>query len=306
MHRTWIRPSVILALSVLVAFGPARQASAQTAAVPDAPKQLRAVSAPPAIQTIVVGDQNADRTRDEFMRLLERYPPSLGRVLKLDPTLLSNQAYLAPYPALGAFLTQHPDIPRSPAYFLERISASSVGYREPNPPTSGERMWESLLNGLGFVLVFGTIVSLLAWLVKSLIDYRRWGRLAKVQADAHTKLLGRFTANDELIAYVQSPAGSQFLQSAPIALDPGGRRLGAPFNRILWSVQVGLVLAMAGVGLRYVSGSRVGFRRGSAVSGRPSWRSTSGPCPCRLPSSHRSASTSCSWASSLRSRSSHR
>jgi hypothetical protein len=91
--------------------------------------------------------------------------------------------------------------------------------------------------------------------VRSLIDYRRWGRLARVQADAHTKLLDRFTANDELIAYVQSPAGSQFLQSAPIALDPGGRRLGAPFNRILWSVQVGLVLAMAGVGLRYVSSS---------------------------------------------------
>jgi hypothetical protein len=86
--------------------------------------------------------------------------------------------------------------------------------------------------------------------------HRRWGRLAKVQAEAHTKLLDRFTANDELIAYVQSPAGSQFLQSAPIALDPGARRMGAPFNRILWSVQAGLVLGMAGLGLRFISGSK--------------------------------------------------
>ena len=75
-----------------------------------------------------------------------------------------------------------------------------------------------------------------------------------MQADAHTKLLDRFTANDELIAYVQSPAGSQFLQSAPIALDPGARRLDAPISRILWSTQAGLVIVMAGLALQYVSG----------------------------------------------------
>jgi len=39
---------------------------------------------------------------------------------------------------------------------------------------------------------------------------------AKVQAEAHTKLLDRLTSNDELLAYVQSSAGSRFLQSAPM------------------------------------------------------------------------------------------
>jgi len=204
-------------------------------------------------QPLVVGDPDAERTRKEFMSLLQRYPPALGRVLKLDPALLSNQGYLAPYPNLVSFLSQHPDIARNPTYFLEDVAAS-YGYREPQT-TSGERMWERLLDAMGFVIIFGGLVSLFAWLVRSLMDYRRWGRLAKVQAEAHTKLLDRFTANDELIAYVQSPAGSQFLQSAPIALDPGARRMGAPVTRILWSVQAGLVLGMAGVGLRYISGS---------------------------------------------------
>ena len=92
------------------------------------------------------------------------------------------------------------------------------------------------------------------WIVRSLIDYRRWARLSKVQAEAHNKLLDRMTANEELLAYVQSPAGSRFLQSAPITLEPGARSIGAPFGRILWSVQAGLVLAAGGFGLQYVSG----------------------------------------------------
>jgi hypothetical protein len=85
------------------------------------------------------------------------------------------------------------------------------------------------------------------------VDYRRWGRLAKVQAEAHTKLLDRFTGNDELLAYVQSPAGSRFLKSSPITLDGNSKPMGAPLARILWSMQAGVVLAAAGMGLNYVS-----------------------------------------------------
>jgi hypothetical protein len=254
MNRRTVRPVLILALSVLVAAGPAGRAVAQTASpAASGPGPKATVLTQGPVQTLVIGDQDAERTRKEFMNLLQRYPPALGRVLKLDPALLSNQGYLAPYPNLVSFLAQHPDVVRNPTYFLEDIT-SSYGYREPQT-TSGERMWERLLDAMGFVIIFGGLVSLFAWLVKSLMDYRRWGRLAKVQAEAHTKLLDRFTANDELIAYVQSPAGSQFLQSAPIALDPGARRLGAPVTRILWSMQAGLVLGMAGLGLRYISGS---------------------------------------------------
>jgi hypothetical protein len=111
-----------------------------------------------------------------------------------------------------------------------------------------------MMVSVAVVAVVGTILATLAWIIRTLIDYRRWHRLSKVQSEAHAKLLDRFTANDELIAYVQSPAGAKFLQSAPISLDPGTRTLGAPFSRILWSVQAGLVLAAGGLGLYYVSG----------------------------------------------------
>jgi len=73
-----------------------------------------------------------------------------------------------------------------------------------------------------------------------------------VQTDVHTKLLDRFTANEDLVAYIQSPAGSKFLESSPIKLDPGPRIMGAPLSRILWSVQGGLVLVALGIGLQVV------------------------------------------------------
>jgi hypothetical protein len=75
-----------------------------------------------------------------------------------------------------------------------------------------------------------------------------------VQTDAHTKLLDRFTANEDLLAYIQSPAGAKFLESSPIALDAAPRSVGAPLGRILWSVQGGVVLVAGGIGLEVVSG----------------------------------------------------
>ncbi len=115
-------------------------------------------------------------------------------------------------------------------------------------------MWNELLGWMGGLTIAALVATSLGWFIRLLVDYRRWYRLSKVQAEAHNKLLDRMTANEELLAYVQSPAGSRFLESAPIALDPGSRRIGAPFSRILWSVQAGLVLGAAGLGLQYVSG----------------------------------------------------
>jgi heme/copper-type cytochrome/quinol oxidase subunit 3 len=50
------------------------------------------------------------------------------------------------------------------------------------------------------------------------------------------------------LAYVQSPAGQRYLSSTSLAIDTP-RAIAAPVSRILWSVQAGIVLALAGVGL---------------------------------------------------------
>ena len=183
---------------------------------------------------------------------MEHYPPSLRSVLALDPSLLSNQVYLAPYPSLESFLNTHPEIAHNPGFYVGEVN-DRRGYRQDGAITTAE-MWHQVIGGLGAFLGFGMAISLAVWLIRTILDYRRWNRLSKVQTDVHTRILDRFTDNAELLAYIQSQAGKRFLESSPIMLDAGPRNVAAPLGRILWSVQAGLVLAAAGTGLELVSG----------------------------------------------------
>ncbi len=241
---------VFLALPFLSS--PVEAARQATPGVRQAVQPPRSAAVAPPL--VVTDSQDAQRTREELDELLKRYPPTLGRVLKLDPMLLENPAYLSPYPGLTAFLAQHPEVARSPRFFLANVDATDFYRTAPDRETEANRMWQRMMAGLVMFLVFIIVTVTLAWLIKTLIDYRRWHRLSKVQAEVHTKLLDRFSANEDLLAYVQSAAGRRFLESAPIALDAGGLAVGAPLRRILWAVEAGLVLAAGGVGLNFVSG----------------------------------------------------
>jgi hypothetical protein len=213
------------------------------------PKSAPSTAPSPSIVTVEQPD--AQRAKEELSALLDRYPPSLRGVLALDPNLLGDQPYLAPYPALVSFLNAHPEIARNPSFY---VGEGIVPRAHQDPASQIFDMWRDMLNGLGIFAGFGLAVGVLVWLTRTLVDYRRWSRLAKVQTDAHTKLLDRFTANEDLLAYIQSPAGAKFLESSPISLDAGPRSVGAPLGRILWSVQGGVVLIAGGIGLHIVGG----------------------------------------------------
>lgn len=184
-------------------------------------------------------------------RLLERYPPSLRTVLSVDPSLLGNQPFLATYPALVSFLNAHPEIGHNPSFY---IGAPGPGPFRGNTVADA---WRDVMGDFMVIINLGMGIGLLGWLIRTLVDYRRWNRLTSTQTEFHTKLLDRFSANNDLLAYIQSPAGSKFLESTPIALDAAPRSMGAPLGRILWSIQGGVVLVAAGIGLWIVSG-RVG------------------------------------------------
>lgn len=224
-------------------------ASAQEAAAPAETTTAAATTTTTAAQP--TGYANSEETRQAFLEVLGKYPPQVGRVLKLDPTLFSNASYLANYPALAEFVARHPEVTHTPAYFLENIWAPS----DLRPATASERMWEQTMEGIfifGMIfLVAGTIV----WLIRTLIEHRRWSRLSRTQVEIHGKLMDRLTSNEDLLAYMQTPAGKRFLESTPIPLDASPRAVSAPIGRILWSVQVGLIMAMAGFGLQFVSRS---------------------------------------------------
>jgi hypothetical protein len=198
---------------------------------------------------------NAKQTREALNEILADYPPSLGRVLKLDPSLLGNDAYLAPYPALLAFVRDHPEIERNVPYYFERVNSDGFQTDERSRDRNEVReLIAGILGGIAGLIVFGVILSTIVWLIKTTLEQRRWNRLSKIQAEIHTKLLDRFTANDELLGYVQTPSGRRFLESGPSPLQETTRTMSAPFSRILWSVQAGVVLAIAGAGMLMVSG----------------------------------------------------
>lgn len=206
---------------------------------------------PPSTVTVTASvDADSRQTREEMKSLLRRYPPELGMVLKLDPTLFGNQTYLANYPALATFVAQHPEIAHNPSYFLDDITLPHEKY-EPDPPSL--RMWRSILGDLGGFGAFLVVTSVLIWAVKTLIEQRRWSRLSKVQTEVHSKILDRFTSNEELLAYIQTPAGKRFFESTPIMLETGRKPMSAPVERIFWSLQIGLVMIATGIGFDLVS-----------------------------------------------------
>ena len=248
MTHTVARRGLLRTLTAAAVLLAAAPVAAQRQA---APSPAAATPAQPP-QVIVDRDQSADQTRDRLLQILENYPPTVGRVLKLDPSLLNSPAYLAPYPALAAFLAQHPEVAHNPDFFLERIRIDRSSF-EADPRDRARQDFHNLLGGIAMFGVFLVVTAVIVWIIRLVVLQRRWNRMSKVQFDTHAKLLDRFTSNEDLLAYVQTPAGRRFLEAMPIPIQDQPRAIAAPLSRILWSVQAGVVLAIGGVGLLYVS-----------------------------------------------------
>jgi hypothetical protein len=196
---------------------------------PSSVPEESAATRPAEAQIVVTNDQDARETRADFENVLKRLPPAVGRVLRLDPSLMRNAAYLAPYPTLSAFLQSHPAVVQNPAYYLENIEYEFWHPRAPEDARSQTiRAWQDMMQALAFVLIFSGVAAVTVWVIKTLVEHRRWLRTSRVQTEVHTKLLDRFSSNDELMAYMQTPSGRRFLESAPLPIEGPSRAAAAP------------------------------------------------------------------------------
>jgi hypothetical protein len=184
--------------------------------------------------------------REQFTRVLEQHPDELWMLLKLHPALLTNDAFMSGYPEVQEFLVQHPEIHKNPRYYLSL-------FRSPAQD-------QSVLDGVFQVLaVLGGIsltVVALGWLIRTLIEQMRWKQLSRTQSEVHNKILDRFSTSEQLLEYIHTPAGGKFLESAPIPLHverPPSGRTSTLATRIVWSVQLGVVIAIAGLGMLLLS-----------------------------------------------------
>jgi len=228
-----------LALIPGLAAAPAAAAQPPTAS---APVVAQAAAAPVAAESV-----SAPEARQQVQEILRSLPPAVGQVLRHDPSLLTRIDYLAPYPELATYVQRHPEVALNPAYFIGMAESADA---EPNGRAL--RMAEDVMDGIGAMVIIGAVIGFMAWLVRTVIDQRRWSRQSKVQVDVHTKVLDRLSSHDDLLAYMQSPSGRRFLDAAPIELDGQPKPTAAALARVLWSVQAGVVLTAVGLGFWYV------------------------------------------------------
>jgi hypothetical protein len=209
------------------------------------PAEARQQPATAAQPEVII--QDADRVREQLWEIMRGYPRSVGEVLRRDPSLMSRADYMAPYPALVAFLQQHPEVPRNVEFYLE-------GYGSWGRPADPEfEALGVLLAGMAGFFAFTAMIGVIAWLVRAVIMHRRWVKASQVQADVHTKLMERMSTNEELLAYIQSPAGRRFLEAAPIQAEAEPPGVSAPVQTIIWAMMAGIVLATVGAGFRFAA-----------------------------------------------------
>ena len=200
--------------------------------------------------------------QDQLLELL-RVSPTLAEVVAHDPSLLSNVEYVnRNNPALGRFLQAHPEIAKSPDFYL----FNNLHPEHEQPAQTLERkLWpqqisqqessgsgidhELISDGVPF-LVFLCILSALLWLTHVLLENRRWNRIFKLQTDVHGRLIERFGTSQEVLTYMSTDAGKRFLEATPIAV--GFERqapVPSPVARVLTPLQIGIVMSLLGAGL---------------------------------------------------------
>ena len=227
--------AVVLAGAIwgVVGAGPARAYAQKSPAVVSA--------ASPSDQDI----SSIDAQRGALDRFLDAHPEIESDVVG-RPAAMSDPNYLHEHPALQAFLDSHPLVKADPRAFI----SPRAGRGEP-------RRSEDAAEFEGYFFpsaVFVCFLLAVLWVLRTLLENRRWNRSFKMHEELDTKLIEKFASGQDFNAYMQSDAGRRLLEWTPPATDTTSRGLPNPIGRIFWSLQAGLVLLLVGLGLLLLRG----------------------------------------------------
>jgi hypothetical protein len=267
-HRNRILPWALRTVAVPVLLL-AVLAAAQTR--PAAPAKPAATA--PTNQDLQREADAMAATQEQLIKLL-RLSPTLTSVVAHDPSLLANQEYVSRNnPQLAQFLAAHPEVVRNPEYYLFTHLDGQGGRREqalqravwPELPQSENNAnsynpnssLRIVMDFLGPLLGVSVFLGALIWLIRSVMENRRWNRIFKLQSEVHGKLIDKFSSIQELAAYMETEAGRRFLEAAPIPVGfEQEQRVPNALARVLTPLQIGIVLVLLGLGcylLRFAS-----------------------------------------------------
>jgi hypothetical protein len=248
MHKSRIFKSLAALINVLILLAAVAVGQPASTAVKQGTPQ------PP------ISEKELGQTQEELIKLL-RSSPRLTTVVARDPSLLANTEYVSRNnPQLAQFLQAHPDIARNPEYYLftnlgDFTGRTELALERKTWPELADRQDSSSFPASDVIplIIFFCILGALLWLIRVLLENRRWNRIFKLQTEVHRQLIDKFGTSQELLSYMGTSAGSRFLEAAPIPVDfERNSRMPSPVARVLAPLQIGIVLGLLGFGCLFL------------------------------------------------------
>jgi len=100
------------------------------------------------------------------------------------------------------------------------------------------------------LIIAFTLPGMFSWLVWMIFSTFRRYKIAKLQADVQSRLLEKVGSGQELLAYAQTDAGRQMLESLKVERVVSQ----VPYGKILGALQAGIVLFFFGGGMLWLRG----------------------------------------------------
>jgi hypothetical protein len=182
-----------------------------------------------------------DAERGALDRFLDLHPEMEADIIN-DPQKIAIPEYAHEHPELQAFFDSHPLVKADPRSFV-----SPQSWRFQNRRSDMDELFSWLVP---FAVFICCLLALLA-VMRTVLENRRWNKSFKVHEEVHTKLIEKFASGEELRGYMESDAGRRLLEWSPPSLET---RAPLAVTRILWSLQAGLILGIAGAGLLAIRG----------------------------------------------------
>ena len=117
---------------------------------------------------------------------------------------------------------------------------------------------DQLVPIVAIIMVFGGTVAVF-WVVFSTI---RRLKVARTQAEVHSRLIEKVGSSQEFLTFLDSESGKQLVAS--IGIEQPSRN---PYNRILASVQAGVILVCVSIALLFLGVSYADVAEGFKVLG---------------------------------------
>jgi len=106
---------------------------------------------------------------------------------------------------------------------------------------------------VGVVIVLLSFMASLYLIVAAGLSGRRASALIRTRADLHAKLLDRLGSGREMVEFCQTEGGKRFIEGLSMGTVDSSASKGSPPERILGSIQKGIILTLLGLGFIFLA-----------------------------------------------------